>query len=495
MRENLLLRSSREGVHDRVPQRDVHLSVFEIVPVKDAREIRLGRRRLDDALLHGAKRAIPENLPHQSYRLLKHFAHLVRLLRCHVLVLADLLVEPGFDRRRHPRGVCALHGEKSEDELAIFHAEVRLLGSTHAEQVFVPGEVAQQVRVHALIDAVSEFLLVELRGAHVESLEHLEHKVGLRLTRDGVHVERMVEDALLQLRRKLVERLAVVLREHVQAFERELRAVGKLTLDETPDGRQSLFPIHDFQPAGANLVEEHRRDGNAQHQRLHQLRRRAHGPHVLALVRRTQVHLIPVDLIDHGRHGEIRLLDLKRRAIVRLAEELVGQRIRRVPLVAGGDAGDALDLLPQRRLRVGREGVRLSLELVPEVLILRARGGWGEEGTRRVRGATRKNRDCQRRESARRVASASGRAVALSGEFRRGSGGGGRGVERRVDDRGGFRGSQGGCDVARRDLRVRSRARVGAERRVGAARISRGKPRDPPEGASGLRDMMMISRG
>lgn len=105
-----------------------------------------------------------------------------------------------------------------------------------------------------------------------------------------------------------------------------------------------------------------------------------------------------------------------------------------------------------------------------------------------MRGATRKNRDCQRRESARPVVSASGRAVALSGEFRRGSGGGGRGVERRVDDRGGFRGSQGGCDVARRDLRVRSRARVGAERRVGAARISRGKPRDPSEGASGLRD-------
>ena len=61
-------------------------------------------------------------------------------------------------------------------------------------------------------------------------------------------------------------------------------------------------------------------------------------------------------------------------------------------------------------------------------------------------------------------------------------------MERRVDDRGGSRGAQGGCDVARRDLRVRSRARVGAERRVGAARISRGKPRDPPEGASGLRD-------
>ena len=112
----------------------------------------------------------------------------------------------------------------------------------------------------------------------------------------------------------------------------------------------------------------------------------------------------------------------------------------------------------------------------------------GRGGDETREGAARKNRDCQRRESARRVASASGRAVALSGEFRRGSGGGGRGVERRVDDRGGFRGSQGGCDVARRDLRVRSRARVGAERRVGAARISRGKPRDPPEGASGLRD-------
>ena len=90
-----------------------------------------------------------------------------------------------------------------------------------------------------------------------------------------------------------------------------------------------------------------------------------------------------------------------------------------------------------------------------------------------MRGATRKNRERQQRESARRVASASGRAVAWSGEFRRGSGDGGRGVERRVDDRGGFRGSQGGCDVARRDLRVRSRARVGAKRRVGAAGIPR----------------------
>ena len=54
-----------------------------------------------------------------------------------------------------------------------------------------------QVGVKPLVDAVAKLLLVELRGSHVEPLENLKHKVGLRLLADGVHVQRVVKDSLL----------------------------------------------------------------------------------------------------------------------------------------------------------------------------------------------------------------------------------------------------------------------------------------------------------
>ena len=114
-----------------------------------------------------------------------------------------------------------------------------------------------------------------------------------------------------QLRRELVEALVVVLGEDVEALEFERRPVGEGAGDEGPHAREPLLPVHHLQRAVSNLVEKHRRDRDVQHEGLEQLGRRPNRPDVLALVRRPQVDLAAVDLVDDGGDGEIRLLNLR----------------------------------------------------------------------------------------------------------------------------------------------------------------------------------------
>ena len=274
-------------------------------------------------------------------------------------------------------------------------------------------------------------------------------------------------------------RSAVVLREHVQAFERELRAVGKLTLDETPDGRQSLFPIHNLQLVGSvSLVENIVEASECVTRVLHQLRRRAHGPHVLALVRRTQVHLIPVDLIDHGRHtldppfGSEATRDRPSR-----------RKLRRPTHPPASDSRRGSARMPwtfsHRGASASAVRVFASASSSSQSLSCVHDGGWGEEGTISREDATTAQSS--------RLSAAGKRPARRLGKRARG------GVV------GGFRRGSGVADAAwngawtigagsgdRRAGRRRAARSAGtftrARRRraeVGAARISRGKPRDP----------------
>mmetsp|Transcript_6512 Transcript_6512/g.29389 ORF Transcript_6512/g.29389 Transcript_6512/m.29389 type:complete len:239 (+) Transcript_6512:611-1327(+) len=235
--------------------------------------------------------------------------------------------------------------------------------------MLVRREVAEHVGVQPLVDAVPQFLLVELRGSHVEPLENFKHEIGLRLFANGLHVERVVQYALLDIPGELVEAQVVVFVEHVESLELERRAVGKRAFGEAPDGRQSLLPVDHFEASAVDLVEKHRRDRDVQHERLHQLRRRLHRPHVLALVARPQVYFAAVDLVDDGVDREVCFLDLEAALPVAagVAKEGLGERLG---VEVRGQRGDsALDLVPEWGIRRGQR-VRLHLEFIPQVFVL-----------------------------------------------------------------------------------------------------------------------------
>ena len=107
--------------------------------------------------------------------------------------------------------------------------------------------------------AIPELLLVELRGAHIQPLEHLKHEVGLAALRDCVHVQRKVQNCLPLCLRKVAEGKPVELFKHLEPGEAEIRSVGEYARDERVDACEPLLAINDFKVPVRLLIEEKRR--------------------------------------------------------------------------------------------------------------------------------------------------------------------------------------------------------------------------------------------
>mmetsp|Transcript_24577 Transcript_24577/g.80278 ORF Transcript_24577/g.80278 Transcript_24577/m.80278 type:complete len:487 (-) Transcript_24577:426-1886(-) len=236
---------------------------------------------------------------------------LLLLLRRELFVLAELFVEPALDWELEAVGSGAEHGKEAEDELTVAHAQVRRVRLVHVEQVRVERQLPEEVGVRPLVDAVAELLLVELRRAHVEALEHLEHKLGLRRARDGVHRQRVVLDELALDLVQLLVRLAVEFLVHLEPGEAERGAVREAPAHERKDGGETLLAVHHLHHGHVLLVEEDGWDRNVEQEGLNQARRSPRRPHKLALIRRLEIHAPALDLINQTIHREICLLDLQ----------------------------------------------------------------------------------------------------------------------------------------------------------------------------------------
>mmetsp|Transcript_44015 Transcript_44015/g.84087 ORF Transcript_44015/g.84087 Transcript_44015/m.84087 type:complete len:240 (+) Transcript_44015:153-872(+) len=196
-----------QRIHHSVPKRQIHLP-------------RLKALHTGQALLSrfdGPKGCYSKHVPCQCDGAFEHLPHLINRFPGAVLLLADLSVQPAFHRGDEVVGGGAGHGEEAQDELAVLHAHVRRVGFQNQHHVLVLGQLRQQLRVHALVDAVAQLLLVQLGRPHVQALKHLEHKLRLRLVHDGVHVDGVVLDGLLLDLVQIRETRSVELLVHLEA--------------------------------------------------------------------------------------------------------------------------------------------------------------------------------------------------------------------------------------------------------------------------------------
>mmetsp|Transcript_680 Transcript_680/g.1686 ORF Transcript_680/g.1686 Transcript_680/m.1686 type:complete len:256 (+) Transcript_680:1955-2722(+) len=180
------------------------------------------------------------------------------------------------------------------------------------QQAWRAGELVEKICVRTLINAVSQLHLIQLRASHVKALKHLEDKVGLALSRDGVHVDGVVLNDFLLNFVQVVEYAPVEFVEHLEAGQFERRAVWEAPLYEAVDGREPLLAVHHLEHAGVRLVKEYGWNGHVEQEALDEPGRRPDAPHVLALVARPEVEFVSRNLVDEAIDGEVALVDAQR---------------------------------------------------------------------------------------------------------------------------------------------------------------------------------------